>query len=577
MSTPTKFSLGGVPRTKTGLIPASYTQMADKLSMSNHYQELPTKPKPEKYKYRGDFVNERNKKLLHERRLAEKQRRTQYLLDSSNETDSLLVSPRSRSLNNTSSTESSNELLSSDQEKEMKWDSYCQHISCHRLTNDEALAKSENKKHFVSFLRSDEAKKKREKSPKKDKEPEPVVVQKKKKPPVPRLSKLARSSSKKGKENNKNETNPSQPAPNGNPKESDNKIITSTTTTTKLRYLDFISEKQTGEESPSSPAVKVNEPLVPEAVNSDKDNVDNDDTSKFRTQIERIVERAAQMVLKDNTSSTSLDESTADDANDTINSSPSIDENKKQPNEAITDTDESSSQFQSQKQRLELLEEQVRSMSSSTTDSLVFSSSTIDQDMKKRYSSGQRDGSISCTSSVTEVLPRSHVQPMSASLVWQQCFGSSSSSYTGSGYLTELDSSSTFLDSRASESKQYTQSNESQEDIDDHSSCIRSTNETVTEVEPRLLSVKPSIPLERIQPSLETCPEETTALPHINPSAEPSRECSEDPEPVPRGYAHIQDDCGRDTFDIDIDDIMPRSAVNKGRSETLVDDLFSLL
>jgi len=561
MSTPTKFSLGGVPRTRTGLIPTTYTQKADKLSMPSHYQQLATKPKPQKYRYRGDYINEANKKLLHERR-------NQYLLDNSNDTDSLLVSPRSRSLNNTSSTDSSNELLSSDKEKEQKWDSYCKHISCHKLSNDEALAKSENKKHFVSFLRERRSQRKT-KSQKKDKEPKPAVVQKKKKPPVPRLSKLARSGGKKDKENSNNQTSPSQPASNGNLKESDNKKITSTTT--KLRYLDFISEKQTGDESPSSPKESV---LVSEAVNSEKDNVNNDDDSKFRTQIERIVERAAQMVLKDNTqtNSTSLDESTADDTNKTNDSSPRIDENKKQPNEAITDTGDSSSQ----KQRLELLEQQVRSMSSSTTDSLVFSSSTIDQDMKERYSSGQRDESISCTSSVTtEILPRSHVQPMSASLVWQQCFGSSSSSYTGSSYLTEIESSSTLLDSRASESKQYIQTSESEEEINDHSSCIRSMNETVTEVEPRLLSVQPSIPLERIKPSLETCPEETTALPHINPSAEPTREW-EDPEPLPRGYERRQDDY-QDTFDIDIDDIMPRSAANKGRSEALVDDLFSLL
>ena len=569
MSTPTKFSLGKVPRTRTGLIPTSYTQAAEKMSTPSHYQELPTKPKPEKYRYRGDYINERNKQLLHKRRLAEKQR---LLSLNSNETDSLLVSPRSRSIS-TSSTVSSNDLLSSDQEKEMKWDSYCQHISCHRLSNDELLAKSENKKHFVSFLRT-QAKKRSEKSPKKDKEPEPAVVQKKKKkPPVPRLSTLARTG---GKENTNNQTTPSRTATKVSSKESDNKKTTSTTTT-KLRYLDFITEKRTGDESPSSPKESV---FVSEAINSEKCNVDNDDDSKFRTQIERIVERAAQMVLKDNTQTTptSLDESTATDTNDSINNSPSINENKKQPNEAIADTDESSCQLQSQKQRLELLEQQVRSMSSSTTDSLVFSSSTIDQDMKKRYSSGQRDESVSCTSSVTtEVLPRSHVQPMNASLVWQQCFGSNSSSFTGSSYLTELDSSSTLLDSRATESKQYTQTSESQEDIDDHSSCIRSMNETVTEVEPRLLSVQPSIPLERIQPSLETCPEETTALPHINPSAEPTREW-EDPEPLPRGYEiERQDDCGRDSFDIDIDDIMPRSAVNKGRSETLVDDLFSLL
>jgi len=567
MSTPTKFSLGGVPRTRTGLVPTTYTQTADKLSMPSHYQQLATKPKPQQYRYRGDFVNERNKKLLHERRLAEKHhRRKQYLLDNSNETDSLLVSPRSRS------TDSSNELLSSDQEKEKKWDSYCQHISCHKLSNDEAMAKSENKKHFVSFLRSEA---KNRKSPKKDKEHKPAVVQKKKKkPPVPRLSHLAKSGGKKGKENTNNQTTSSQPASNGNLKESDNKTITSTTTT-KLRYLDFISEKQTGDESPSSSVVKDESVLEPEVVaNSEEGNVDNDDHSKFRTQIERIVERAAQMVLKDNTqtNSTSLDESTADDTNKTNDSSPRIDDNKKRPNEAITDTGDSSSQ----KQRLELLEQQVRSMSSSTTDSLVFSSSTIDQDMKERYSSGQRDESISCTSSVTtEILPRSHVQPMSASLVWQQCFGSSSSSYTGSSYLTEIESSSTLLDSRASESKQYIQTSESEEEINDHSSCIRSMNETVTEVEPRLLSVQPSIPLERIKPSLETCPEETTALPHINPSAEPTREW-EDPEPLPRGYERRQDDY-QDTFDIDIDDIMPRSAANKGRSETLVDDLFSLL
>ena len=80
MSTPTKFNQGGVPRTRTGLVPTSYTRTLDNLTFQ--LEELPTKPPQPKYKYRGDYVNERNRKIVHERKLAQKQRQ-QSLLDRS--------------------------------------------------------------------------------------------------------------------------------------------------------------------------------------------------------------------------------------------------------------------------------------------------------------------------------------------------------------------------------------------------------------------------------------------------------------------------------------------------------------
>ena len=585
MSTPTKFNQGGVPRTRTGLIPTSYTRTLDNLTFQ--LEELPTKPPQPKYKYRGDYVNERNRKILHERKLAQKQRQ-QSLLDRSKRSEKSVDSFGS-TINSSTDNSNKDDKPPTPYNTKNQWDSYCKHISCHKLSENEELSRIQNKKKFVSFLRC-EALKRQDRSPTKKEEVLEIAVVRKKKPPVPRLSRLARSGGKQdNKENRENgkKTATSRQTAIKCPRtqsEASEKDTIKDTIKPKVRYLDFISKKADTDEPPSKLSLEENTNTSKHKQISDstdeKDEVsrresnkpddDNDDDSKFRIQIERIVERAAEIVLKeqqDDRASTSslIDESnTGDTSNGTSDSSPGIDRNKKSTCSILDNND--LTQLQQQKYRLSMLEDQVRSMSSSVASEHEFSLSPshIEQAAKS-------------TSSMTEIVPRS------APVLWQQCFGQKSvadllqsidsSSYASGSFLTGSDSSSrSFSDVRA---LKHIQAGDILPIVDE--------NETVTsEVQPRMQAIHPSQALENRCPSLDLCPEEIVSTSVVKPCTEPSREFEWEDEPLPRGYEyeHNGHDTCENTCDVfDIGDIYPRTAEQTGdnKPESLVDELCSLL
>ena len=86
--------MGGMPRTRTGLVPTSYRQKVEELSFP--WSPLPTKPKPQMYRYRGDYVNERNKKLLIKRKLALKQEQSSNSHENESLGNILKITPYSR-------------------------------------------------------------------------------------------------------------------------------------------------------------------------------------------------------------------------------------------------------------------------------------------------------------------------------------------------------------------------------------------------------------------------------------------------------------------------------------------------
>lgn len=393
MSNPTKFNMGGVPRTSTGLVPASYRQQMDTMSNPNQWSPLPKKPKPVMYPYRGDYINKRNKQTLDAKKSTKKQQHHSYDGDGIGRTfstshavntDTKTNSAKPRELIQKQSTvgnrmhrrnKSINSKVSdnqhfirpqppnSDSETDSPtWDSYCKHDSCHKFSAEEDHARTQNKKVFLSYLRSEASKRRaREKLEKKlhaevqkenvsvhhnkDKKCEAELSKPERKPLVPRLSWLARSKPGSAKSNKKDtlskdeivfqpkldrnlQVNGQKPPiisnsdhlKSGNlsgPKNesSSNKIEKNDGKSTepsnpKLKYLDFISKKI---EKPAAASPKTNSSLSKTSSDFvaskkvDLDKPDNTDASVedkneediFRKQIERIVKRAAEMVIEE--------------------------------------------------------------------------------------------------------------------------------------------------------------------------------------------------------------------------------------------------------------------------------------
>ncbi|KAL7555200.1 hypothetical protein ACHAWF_018861 [Thalassiosira exigua] len=577
--------MGGVPRTKTGLVPASYRQQIDTMSTPDKWGHLPSKPKPEMYPYRGDYVNERNRRLAQERKIAQKQK--QPLLDKSNdERDScgstLLVTPRSGDGNSS--------ILAPDTSK--KWDSYCQHISCVKLSDEEECKRVQNRDKYLSYMRAEASKRrdrmslaKKKKGPdQQQNDVQPAV--RKRKPPVPRLSRLARSGGNKENRSNGSKTSSStskESGPNGSEsgKEKPN-------TKTKVRYLDFISEKSKGSSKPS-PNVKITSGKRP---GLDEEESDDEDESKFRSQIERIVERAAEMVLKEQHEAQENSHG-GEDTNECTHqsrddSSPDFrSDGKESKNEELACVCYTHEQDIVQKQsQLGILEERLMSVASSTIDeSATIDSSHLEnvtnidhandqQDYSRAINAILEDGEVNSFSTGTEIVPRVHIQPMgmpawpvshqggceSMSDIFK---GLDSSSCTSSHPETEVQSTTAFSDTRPSDSASSNQYECGTLSTDGFFSV--SVSGAQTQQIHTLSSELSILP--------QPCPEESVPQP-AHPTSEPFREFqSLDEEPLPRGYEKTPrpsqtsvNESGRKL-----------SAGCSGNDESIVDDLFSLL
>ena len=165
----TKFNQTGMPKSRTGLVPRTYQKRMDALSRQEEWTDLPTRPRPELYQFRGDYVNERNRRNRAGRTLAVGRRG-----DGQQQKRPLATRPG---------------VDDSDENKApnpRKWDSYCAHISCHALAREQETRKARNKLKVLAFLRSASSKRSAVPSSRSREKKEEDRSQKSKKPPVPR-------------------------------------------------------------------------------------------------------------------------------------------------------------------------------------------------------------------------------------------------------------------------------------------------------------------------------------------------------------------------------------------------------
>lgn len=601
-----------MPVSQTGLVPASFKRQMDELATPEKWRTLPRQPKQPLYPFRGDFVNKRNK-ALEAKKLAKSLKKQSRVTLNPNRSKSL--SPK----------------LGRSTTDEPKWDSYCQHISAVKLSNEEEQTRKSNKEKFVSLLRSRAAKRqqrvaleeklKAELGIDDDKENIPEeVAPPKRKPPVPRLS---------GRSKANNVKPPSTSALKESPAPSlSNFDVNVTAKLSKVRYLDFISKERP---QPSTKTFKGSRGNSNEtdltgerrraASSTDKESSvtqdlrlclgssyvdDNDDDTRFRKQIERIVERAAEMVVAERTSKDTGD--IGNEIKDTEGTNNDNASNHNPISTVIVETVDSSlgttkslkntianeecPHLSHMHERLSELEGRLRSVSSNTFNyeleeqhgasspndardlivggkevSILPSSSDSSQisevtfQMPKPCPIGTQRRSLrrgvdenSCSrDSSTEIVPRTQIQPTQVNFQHNMDDWVSA---TTSDPLRGIDvfSLSTF------------QPSDERETTVTSSSLKRDTTQTddveppgaQPPVQPTALTELQLCDLDR---AVTSCPEEAP-LPLINPYLAPSRECDWGEIPMPRGYElhENEDGCLRDDSD-----------------GLLADDLFSLL
>jgi len=501
-----------------------------------------------------------------------------------------------------------------------KWNSYCKHISHHKLSEDEEKARTQNNDKYVSYLRSEATKRKERKGSESNNDVERQQEDlktsvRKRKPPVPRLSRLARSGQNKenvenGKQTSSRKDHNAEPLGNA----SENKLKESSEEAKpKLGYLDFISSnsqesskdiKKQGKPD-GRPKKAVSRSDETEKEPADEPSVDEDDESKFRSQIERIVERAAEMVLHEQHNN--HQESTAPlDTKDTeakeqdlppATSESKYDEiimkktNWKDELERNLNMYTAKSQhdfLKTQDEELSILEEKVQSLSSSyisENETITYSSnsSQIFYEPRSEYINA-------ASSTLDDIDELAQTQPTTTNTLWEQCFGQKPLSHLLHGidasscttsFLSGLESTSDTTSLIDPKVVPQTQKTSALPNVDENStgftSCLGS--ETTTEVIPR---VQVQSEILETQPSAEECPDELLQLPEpVNPSSEPSRGVHWDEEPLPRGYELMSQYQGnRNETLLENDDIAYPRSVNDSQNEPsggLLDDLFSLL
>ena len=558
MTTPSKFDMGGIPKTKTGLVPASFRRKMEDLSATTHWSQLPAKPKPPMYPYRGDYVNERNRKLQHDKKLVQKQ--TRRLVEASKSRESDRSGSTQRVISSSGNTLSTPLFGIVGQgippyNVSKEWDSYCKHISFHKLSDDEQRARARNKNEFVSYLRSSAAKR----SETKGKEVQQVVAEtivRQRKPPVPRLSRLARSS-----EDKENLQHGACTHKGGQMKTSEKE------SSPKAGYLDFISKKV--DESPKQP---IESKVTTAARITPNFAADEDDDSKFRSQIQRIVERAAEMVLKDqhkgHNDLTSLDKGNATNTKKTsskvsrvglcIDDKTTSDVRRKTKfvrNVAARDAEF----FRRQNEQVSILEEQAKSMSSSVvSETDWFSSSSYTTSVGP-----SRDGDL-----MIDMMPKVQRRPMTNSL-----HGIDSDSCATS-HLTDSESTSINISGGAISCSIGRLS------VEEENSALNSAT-SWNGIETLRVKIQPHDAFER-RHSIDACPEETSP-PQMNPTIEPPR-MSREEEPLPRGYEHTlltRRNHGVTCESTFTGDFMHPGTVDEARcqneiQESFIDDIFSL-
>jgi hypothetical protein len=533
------------------------------------------------YPYRGDYVNERNRKLQRERNRIKKQNQ-QASINRENDSigSTLLISPRSAIESNSSPSLSIIGEGIPPYNRSKNWDSYCKHISFHKLSDDEQHARARNKNEFVSYLRSSAARRNETKVAKATDDeaqqttiPETIVRQRK--PPVPRFSRVARTGAEK--ETNQNDSKPLSQT---------NSTVQLPTKVASKGYLDYISEKV--KPLPKGKiAVKVYPNLRVESKGSrpkPASKIDSimkcntiEDDEIFRNQIDRIVERAHEMMVlkgkhhRDGTAGLTTKTSAKlpravdnyhDDDESTIDSrrwqSQWMEEMAERQTIPRRDssyyphtvrrfgTTKSNDYFQWQNEQLSILENQINSMSSSTvSESDLFSSSSY----TASYTASTSVDPFNDSDSMTDSKPRVQ-QPLPTRNRLQ--IPDSSSCATSN--LTELESNSNDVSSVA---KIPSTNNGSRVDENSFSAePIHDVNIQPTLTESIHVNNQPTPTLD------DECSEEPLPQP-AKPTIEPSRDFQwEEEPPLPRGHEYT----------------MYEAHINRNENpDSLIEDLFSLM
>lgn len=531
MATPSKFDMGDMPRTKTGLVPTSYRQKIEELSIP--WSPLPTKPKPPMYPFRGDYVNERNRKLLLKRKLALEQK--QHLNENSktiNDSlgDILTVTPYSSIHANAqiSGKKSTNTHPDPISPAVKQWNTYSKHVSFHKLSVDEERAKARNKSKFVLYLRS-EASRRHDNKGKQTKYTNeqlldcPEVVVRPRKPPVPRLSYLARS--KQLRENSADGQQPPRPSKakslytRQECEQKDNKQASAKSTTIKAGYLDFISKETNHPHLAAEFDASFTAKLNP------RKNDDEDFGSTSHSQIQRIVERAAEIVLSERVKyATNLKDEIAQD---TVNTTSDCQE--------YSSDDFKDFDFVALQRNLTILEKQISSICPSVVSesSLSLTSNDIvhltDVFHLRREITipGETKVGNACNSKL-ETRTRTHIRPICGKSMNDLMHSIDLSSCTTS-FLTDVESSAS--------PRSYGQVRTDRPIIDENSTSTTSTSTTSwngTEMISRIQG-QPTYALDHFYPHDNECPLEAMPL-RVYQSIKPSTELHCEDEPLPRGY-----------------------------------------
>ncbi len=548
--------MGGIPRTRTGLVPTSYRQKVEELSFP--WSPLPTKPKPQMYRYRGDYVNERNKNLLIKRKLALKQEQSSFERSSSYENESLGSILKITPYSSINADVKLSSKLATHSTKIENWDPYYKHASLHKLSEGEETARARNRSKFVSYLRVEASKRLERKGDTTDNEEHRLncaaVIVRQRKPPVPRLSHLARSREFKGnKESHPNDQQKqirrteSKPVIFQGSLSRESKHMNEKKTKLKAGYLDFISKKSYYPQEQPLVRVEPGASQLNPNVNSEKE----DDETKFCSQIQRIVERAAEIVIKEQ--------------NDHRQKKISINDNIARA--AVPSTQkiklESKEFFQLQNRKLSILEEQVSNIASSATPKNRLSCISHDcVELLERHQGTTLD---------TTAMEIAKIQRIDAS--GEQSFDRQSIV----DFLNSADSSS--CDTSFLAEFYYPLNHGSRTHVDESSTTTTSTTywsgtDTFTELMPRF-HVQPNSAIYS-HSYLDPCPVETWPE-HAHQEIEPTKESLWEEEPLPRGYENIQNSClynGEEMINQRTDG---ETFIQTKNSEITADDLYSLL
>lgn len=265
-------------------------------ALSSSLSPLPHQPSPELYQFRGDYINAKNRKKAAAKKQERKAKMEAAAAGEKECGSSMIVHPP----------QTPRQLPTHAPDG---WNTTYKHNEEYSLTPEERKKQIENKSRFSEFLRIEAAKRHSRSATKTgitEKNTPQDTRRQNRKPPVPRLSALALGKKVMGKENMANKVNPASVNNRRSidmskkPKEKVNEASARNKERRK-DYLTFISNEPTQkierETSTNVGAPKDKQSNVESNAVASKPAIADDD-SIFRLQLERIVQRAADLVIE---------------------------------------------------------------------------------------------------------------------------------------------------------------------------------------------------------------------------------------------------------------------------------------